>query len=203
MYKPGEFTHQGVRHPLGVTYPGTIAGKYWDKAQLEITLQPVVEFQKKYGVHIYIGEISAIRWAPDNSAYRYLKDLIEIFRSHNWDWSYTLSVNGTAGALNMAPTGTITSRWQRPPTVNSCFANGSRETGSRDQQRRRLLTRASSALTPSRNGCRTPDEIRRYTRRKIDRCFADGFWALGTGNSLTNYMPVENYLIVLEEGLNC
>ena len=50
--------------------------------------------------------------------------------------------------------------------------------------------------------CRsTPDELRSYARRKIDACFSDGYWALGTGNSLTNYMPVENYITVLEEGL--
>jgi len=50
--------------------------------------------------------------------------------------------------------------------------------------------------------CRgTPDEIRAYTRRKIELCFADGHYALGTGNSLTNYMPVENYMIVIEEGM--
>lgn len=49
--------------------------------------------------------------------------------------------------------------------------------------------------------CRADEaELRAYTRRKIEQCFADGYWALGTGNSLTNYMPVENYLIVLEEG---
>ena len=51
-------------------------------------LKPVVEFQRKYGVHIYIGEFSAIRWAPDDSACRYLKDLIDIFEAHGWDWSY-------------------------------------------------------------------------------------------------------------------
>ena len=45
------------------------------------------------------------------------------------------------------------------------------------------------------------DEIRRYTRQKIEVCFADGYYALGTGNSLTDYMPVENYLIVQDEGL--
>ena len=27
-------------------------------------------------------------WAPDHSAYRYLKDLIDIFEAHDWDWSY-------------------------------------------------------------------------------------------------------------------
>ncbi len=49
--------------------------------------------------------------------------------------------------------------------------------------------------------CRESEEnIRRYTRELIDACFADGFWTLGTGNSLTDYMPVENYLAVLDEG---
>ncbi|NTU80980.1 MAG: leucyl aminopeptidase, partial [Chloroflexales bacterium] len=54
-------------------YPGEIAGKTWDQARLESALQPAIDFQKKYNVQIYIGEFSAIRWAPDNSAYRYLR----------------------------------------------------------------------------------------------------------------------------------
>jgi hypothetical protein len=89
MYMPHAFTHQGV-HSAGPAYryPGLIEGKQWDKAQLETALQPVVEFQEAYGVHIYIGEFSAIRWAPEGSAARYLKDLIEIFEAHRWDWSY-------------------------------------------------------------------------------------------------------------------
>jgi len=50
--------------------------------------------------------------------------------------------------------------------------------------------------------CRSSaDELRAYTRKHIEECFSDGYWALGTGNSLTDYMPVENYMIVLEEGL--
>jgi len=50
--------------------------------------------------------------------------------------------------------------------------------------------------------CRSSeDELRAYTRRLVEECFSDGWWALGTGNSLTSYMPVENYLIVLDEGL--
>jgi uroporphyrinogen decarboxylase len=50
--------------------------------------------------------------------------------------------------------------------------------------------------------CRgTEEEIRAYTREKIEKCFCDGFWALGTGNSLTDYMPVQNYLCVLDEGI--
>ncbi len=50
--------------------------------------------------------------------------------------------------------------------------------------------------------CRSStDELRAYTRKHIEECFSDGYWALGTGNSLTDYMPVEKYIIVLEEGL--
>ena len=61
---------------------------YGNKASLEAALQPVIDFQRAYGVHIYIGEFSAIRWAPGDSAARYLSDLIDIFEAHGWDWSY-------------------------------------------------------------------------------------------------------------------
>ncbi len=89
MYEPFAFTHQGVRDmPIGVRYPGTIGGTYWDKEQLRKVLQPAVEYQKDYNVHIYIGEFSAIRWAPDNSAERYLRDCIELFEQYGWDWAY-------------------------------------------------------------------------------------------------------------------
>lgn len=48
--------------------------------------------------------------------------------------------------------------------------------------------------------CRsTPDDLRSYTRKMVEQCFSDGYWALGTGNSLTDYMPVENYLTVIDE----
>lgn len=90
MYLPHSFTHQGVHGEWKkqYVYPGEIDGRFWDKAQLEAALKPAVDFQRMYGVHIYVGEFSAIRWAPDNSAYRYLKDLIDIFEANGWDWSY-------------------------------------------------------------------------------------------------------------------
>ncbi len=50
--------------------------------------------------------------------------------------------------------------------------------------------------------CRADEaSLRRYVRETSEACFTDGFWALGTGNSLTDYMPVNNYLIVLDEGM--
>lgn len=89
MYIPHRFTHQNVHGPSEpVRYPGQAEGKYWDARQLEAALQPVIDFQRRYNVHLYIGEFSAIRWAPEGSAYRYLKDVIEIMEKHGWDWSY-------------------------------------------------------------------------------------------------------------------
>lgn len=89
MYTPFQFTHQGIYgNPAGVTYPGVIAGRRWDKQALREAFQPVVQFQKDYHAPIYIGEFSAIRWAPGKSAYNYLRDVIEIFEEHGWHWAY-------------------------------------------------------------------------------------------------------------------
>jgi len=89
MYLPTAFTHQGVfASGPPVSYPGEIQGVRWDKARLEQALLPVIEFQQRYGVHIYAGEFSAIRWAPGDSARRYLADLIDLFETHGWDWTY-------------------------------------------------------------------------------------------------------------------
>lgn len=89
MYLPHQFTHQGVHdNTTGLVYPGTIAGQRWDKDRLRKALKPVMDFQRENNVAIYIGEFSAIRWAPDESAYRYLRDCIEVFEENGWDWAY-------------------------------------------------------------------------------------------------------------------
>ncbi len=50
--------------------------------------------------------------------------------------------------------------------------------------------------------CRnSKEDIRKYTIKCIEECFYDGYWALGTGNSLPDFMPVDNYITVLETGL--
>lgn len=49
--------------------------------------------------------------------------------------------------------------------------------------------------------CRsTEEEVRARTRRLIDECAPGGGWALGTGNSVANYIPLSNYLAMLDEG---
>jgi len=46
----------------------------------------------------------------------------------------------------------------------------------------------------------TVDQVREHTRLLVERCAPGGGWALGTGNSVANYVPVDNFLAMLEEG---
>jgi uroporphyrinogen decarboxylase len=49
--------------------------------------------------------------------------------------------------------------------------------------------------------CRLKEkELRQYVRDILDKCMPGGGYALGSGNSITNYIPIENYLIMLDEG---
>ena len=51
--------------------------------------------------------------------------------------------------------------------------------------------------------CRLEERaLRRYIRGILESCVPDGRFALGSANTISNYVPVENYLILLEEGLN-
>ncbi len=46
----------------------------------------------------------------------------------------------------------------------------------------------------------TVGQTREHTRMLIDKCFISGGWALGTGNSVADYVNIENFLTMLEEG---
>jgi len=48
---------------------------------------------------------------------------------------------------------------------------------------------------------RTPDEVRRYVRDLIEECHPRGRFAIGSGNSIPSYVPLENYLTMLDEAL--
>ena len=93
MYVPGQFTHQFVHNAFGeqgsknfIRYPGRTGGEMWDKAMLKKSLQPVRDFQLRHNARIYVGEFSAVAWAP--GAADYIRDCIEIFEEYGWDWSY-------------------------------------------------------------------------------------------------------------------
>ena len=44
------------------------------------------------------------------------------------------------------------------------------------------------------------EDIRAYTRRTLAACMGGGGYCLGTGNSVANYIPLDNYLAMVEEG---
>lgn len=97
MYMPHEFTEQGTRPewPFGQVYPGTIPLGWDDKTPtpvdrgwLEEALQPAVDFQKQHDARLWIGEFSARRDSPEASALHYLRDVLDLFDRHGWDWCY-------------------------------------------------------------------------------------------------------------------
>jgi hypothetical protein len=85
MYEPLGYTYQKAdKRPQ--TYPGRVHGQQLNKEALREYLKPVRDFQLAYNVPIYIGEFSAVRWAP--GAETWLDDVISIFEEYDWDWSY-------------------------------------------------------------------------------------------------------------------
>lgn len=44
-------------------------------------------------------------------------------------------------------------------------------------------------------------ELRKYVRKILDVCVPGGRYAFGSGNSICNYVPVKNYLVMLDEGI--
>lgn len=48
---------------------------------------------------------------------------------------------------------------------------------------------------------RSPEEVRRYVRGIIEACAPRGRFAIGSGNSIPSYIPLENYLTLLDEAL--
>ena len=49
--------------------------------------------------------------------------------------------------------------------------------------------------------CRADEQaIRRRVRETLEVCMPGGGYCLGTGNSVTNYIPLDNFLVMLDEG---
>lgn len=87
FYLPLKFTTQGALGvPTGAVYPGVIDGERWDKDALKKALNPVIAFQRKHGVPIYVGEFSAIRWAP--GANEWLRDAFDLWEELGWSWTF-------------------------------------------------------------------------------------------------------------------
>lgn len=49
--------------------------------------------------------------------------------------------------------------------------------------------------------CRaTPEQVRQRVRETLDVCLPGGGYCLGSGNSVANYVPLDNYLAMVDEG---
>lgn len=46
----------------------------------------------------------------------------------------------------------------------------------------------------------TEEQVRKRTRQILEACAPGGHYVLGTGNSVVNYIPISNYLAMLDEG---
>lgn len=44
------------------------------------------------------------------------------------------------------------------------------------------------------------EDLRQYVANTLDACAPGGGYALGTGNTVANYIPLSNYLAMLDEG---
>lgn len=85
FYEPHALTHQGLyEHRAALDYPSQAA----TRASLSAAVEPVRAFARKYAVPIFVGEFSIVRWAPGDSAARYLNDAIDIFEAEGWGWAY-------------------------------------------------------------------------------------------------------------------
>lgn len=48
---------------------------------------------------------------------------------------------------------------------------------------------------------KNPSDVRQYVSHALNNCMPEGGYCLGCGNSVANYVPLENYLTMLEVGL--
>lgn len=71
----------------------------WNQELQRRYTAPAREFQQKYHVPIFVGEFSAVSWAPAESLARYLREAIEIFEENGWSWAYH-TFNGGAPFWN-------------------------------------------------------------------------------------------------------
>jgi hypothetical protein len=89
MYEPYEFTHQGLLFTTAMSYPTASSSiGAVDKATVSSALQPIRDFVTAYSLPVYVGEFSAVRWAPGDSSNAYVSDLISLLEAEGYSWTY-------------------------------------------------------------------------------------------------------------------
>ena len=99
FYQPHAITHQRVnpRWSRSIPYPTVVAADVegtdaspgpWNAERLRAEVQDVVTFQQQADARIFVGEFSCVRWAPGDSALRYIQDCVDLFADLGWSWCY-------------------------------------------------------------------------------------------------------------------
>ena len=90
FYWPQPFTHQGVatnaRKHNGKIPFWPDPSKGWDRDYIRERVKAVRAFQEKHKCRIYVGEFSAVGYAP--GADQWIRDAISVFEEYGWDWTY-------------------------------------------------------------------------------------------------------------------
>ncbi len=84
-YDPHQVSHQGLPgYPASQAYPTAEEGK----ARGYERMLEARKFCANYGVPMFVGEFSCVRWAPGNSAANYVRDAVEMFAAERWGGTY-------------------------------------------------------------------------------------------------------------------
>ena len=90
FYGPMAFTHQGVatnaRKQNGKIPFWPDPSKGWNRDYIRRTVEQARIFQEKHRCRIYVGEFSAVGYAP--GADQWIRDAISVFEELGWDWTY-------------------------------------------------------------------------------------------------------------------
>lgn len=85
FYKPDEVTHQGVG---GKASDEPYPGRRGDRDELQRFVEPLRAFARRHNVPVYVGEFSCVRWAPGDSAEQWTRDVLELFKTERWSWTF-------------------------------------------------------------------------------------------------------------------
>jgi len=96
MYEPYEYVLGNRRNEWRYRYPGVVPigetsteNPLWNRRQIEKFLEKIIKWQKNIGVssrEVYVGEFGVLRL--NKGAADYLTDLISVFKSNRWHWSF-------------------------------------------------------------------------------------------------------------------
>jgi len=159
FWRPSEVVFQGLWGlPTGVDYPTS----KWNADDLWAAMRPVIEFQERYGVSIFVGELGATAYMSPNSRQVYLSDVLSMVEELGYD--YTISQYHQFGSLSLEHIG-YQARWGDIPLFVG-------------------ETEALSILKEYLARNERPDEL--VERRKPTCLFDTSHWAAGEDSNVVS-----------------